>query len=110
MLAATKTNQSRNTSSTLQWVKNIDRKENCSFIKFDIENFYLLFQMIIFLLTCKLTRPYYFINKLLWIKKTGNENFDVSMGCFFGAEVCELVGSYILSKSAVIIKKEYIGR
>ena len=45
-----------------------------------------------------------------WIRKTGNGNFDVSMGCFIGAEVCELVGSYILSKLAVIIKRECIGR
>ena len=31
-----------------------------------------------------------------WVKKDGNEDFDVSLGCFDGVEVCELVGSYTL--------------
>ena len=26
------------------------------------------------------------------MKKTGTENFDFPMGCYDGAEVCELVG------------------
>ena len=26
-----------------------------------------------------------------WIKKEGNEDFDVHMSCFDGAEVCELI-------------------
>ena len=33
-----------------------------------------------------------------FIKREGNENFDVPMGCFDGPEVCELVGTYILSQ------------
>ena len=36
-----------------------------------------------------------FSEGILWVKKEGNENFDVPMGCFDDAEVCELVGSYI---------------
>ena len=28
------------------------------------------------------------------VKKTGNEEFDVPMGCFDGAGICELVGIY----------------
>lgn len=30
--------------------------------------------------------------------KEGNENFDVPKGCFDGAEVCELVSTYILNQ------------
>ena len=33
-----------------------------------------------------------------WYKKTANSHFDVTMGSFDGAETCELVGSYLLSK------------
>ena len=33
-----------------------------------------------------------FYDKQPWVKKTGTENFDVPMGCYDGAEVCELVG------------------
>ena len=29
-----------------------------------------------------------------WFKKFGNEDFNVSMGCFDEAEVCELVCSF----------------
>ena len=47
-----------------------------------------------------------FHERASWIKKTGNKNFDVSVGCFDRAEVCELVGSNILSKLKVMIKKE----
>lgn len=44
-----------------------------------------------------------------WVKKSGNEDFDVTMGCFNGAEVCELVGTYILSKIESIINKQDVG-
>ena len=36
-----------------------------------------------------------FKNKEVWIKK-GQEPFDVTMGSLDGAEVCDLVGLYIL--------------
>ena len=35
-----------------------------------------------------------------WKKKTPNDRFDVTMGSFDGAETCELVGCYILSRLA----------
>ena len=43
-----------------------------------------------------------------WIKKS-NENFDVTMGAYDGAEVAEFVGLYILSKLEKIIPQENIG-
>ena len=33
-----------------------------------------------------------------WVKKGDSPMFDVAMGCYDGAEVCELVGLYILHK------------
>ena len=39
-----------------------------------------------------------FNESIPWVQNEGNEDFDVSMGCFSGAEVCELVGSYILQQ------------
>ena len=32
-----------------------------------------------------------------WCKKDSSSNFDVTMGCFDGAETCELIESYLLS-------------
>ena len=42
-------------------------------------------------------------------QKLGNENFDVPMGCYDGAELCELVGSFILNKLTSIVNKSDIG-
>ena len=43
------------------------------------------------------------------LKKSGNEEFDVPMGCFDGAEVCELVGVYILHLLRTVMRKENVG-
>ena len=39
----------------------------------------------------------------MWIKKSGDSNFDITMGSFDGAELCELVALFIL----YTIAKEY---
>ena len=44
----------------------------------------------------------------LWMKKSGAE-FDVAMGSFDGAEVCELVGLYLLHHFAKIFGEEAVG-
>ena len=36
--------------------------------------------------------------EIFFVKKEGNKDFDVPMGCSDGAEVRELVGSYILKQ------------
>ena len=41
-----------------------------------------------------------------WVKKDDEDNFDVPMGCYDGAEVCELVGTYLLNQLKVVIAKE----
>ncbi len=43
-----------------------------------------------------------------WVKKNGNM-FDVTMGAYDGAEVCELVGLYLLSKIKGIIPHTQVG-
>ena len=40
------------------------------------------------------------------VKKDGEDDFDVPMGCYDGAEVWELVGTYLLNQLKVIIAKE----
>ena len=44
-----------------------------------------------------------------WIKKKGNPNFDVTMGSFDGAEICELVGLFILNKLSNLYGLETCG-
>ena len=46
------------------------------------------------------------------MKKDGNKDFDVPMGCFDGAEIYELAGSFILNHLGSVIDKndiDYIG-
>ena len=47
-----------------------------------------------------------FHEKEPWVKRSGKEDFDVPMGCFDGAEVCELVGSYLLNELKNITHSE----
>ena len=50
-----------------------------------------------------------FQNYRPWVKKDGNEDFDVPMGCYNGAEIFELVGSFILNQLGSVIDKNDIG-
>ena len=43
-----------------------------------------------------------------WVKKDGNEDFDVPMECYDGAEICELVGCFILNQLGSAIDKNDI--
>ena len=45
----------------------------------------------------------------IWQKKGNNSMFDVTMGSFDGAEICELVGLYLLNKLSFLVEKEHIG-
>ena len=48
----------------------------------------------------------------MWKKKDTDSSFDVTMGSFDGAELCELIGIYIqslLTDSIELITKENIG-
>ena len=44
-----------------------------------------------------------------WVKKSGNKDFDIPMGCFDDAEVSEIVETYILSKISNEINKRQVG-
>ena len=43
----------------------------------------------------KQARKTLFNEGIPWVKKEGNEDFDVTMGCFNEAKVCELARTYI---------------
>ena len=44
-----------------------------------------------------------------WLKQFGNEDFDVPMGCFDGAEDWELKGSLILTNLFDLLQRENVG-
>ena len=39
-----------------------------------------------------------FHDDISWVKPSGNEEFDVPMGSYDGAEDCELEGCFLLNK------------
>ena len=51
----------------------------------------------------------YFLIIGAWVKKTGNPLFDVTMGSFDGAELCELVGLYLLNKIKPLLGTGNVG-
>ena len=115
-------NQWKNTYEVLNWFKKLNNKPNSKFIKFDIVAFYpsisaeILENALSF--AASLTEITVNEKELIkhccktvlfhegepWSKKQTKNSFDVPMGSFHGAEVCELVGLYILDT----LKKEKV--
>ena len=109
----TNLNQWRNTSTVIDWFKSIELKESMRFIQFDIVDFYpsisekLLDNALNFAKsiveidqeTIKIIKhackSILFTNDKVWVKKS-SDLFDVTMGSFHGAELCELTGLFIL--------------
>ena len=104
--------QWKNTLSVLQWFKGIVNKQNFTFIQFDICEFYpsitenLLKKSIEWAKTFvpisddqkqiifHVRQNFLFDKDQPWMKK--DKNFDVPMGAYDSAEICELVGLYLL--------------
>ena len=102
-------NQWRNTDAVLKWFSNIIDKSNCSFIQFDIKEFYPSITETILHQTLKFAKQHtnidkndlciinhcckslLFSDKKTWKKKLTDSCFYVTMGSFDGAEICELV-------------------
>lgn len=108
-------NQWKNTDEVIEWFEAIPDKRKQKFIVFDIKDFYpsitkkllsdaIKFAKSITHLSTKDVRIINHARKSLcfsddsaWMKRNGNL-FDVTMGAFDGAEVCELVGTYLQHK------------
>ena len=117
-------NQWRNTKLVIEWFKAIKNKSKCSFIKFDIVDFYpsiseeflskaIAYAQSVTTTEEKVIRTIYHSRKFLlfdrdnvWVKND-NPEFDVTMGSYDGAELCELVGLYLLDLLAKEFDKKY---
>ena len=44
-----------------------------------------------------------------WVKKDTRVEFDVTMGSYDGAEVCKIVGLFMLDMLSKLFEKNYIG-
>ena len=123
----TKTNQWQSTSDAIKWFKNIEMKNECTFVIFDISEFYPSISKQLLLNSINFAKQYTTISdddiniimharKALlyndsqpWIKRHGDSDFDVTMGSHDGAELSELTGAYLLSQLHEVVPKEDIG-
>ena len=118
--------QWRNTPAVISWFKNFPNKERCKFLAFDIVDFYpsisekLLNDALAFarqfveitdeeiniINHCR--KSLLFNKDSAWTKSNGSL-FDVTMGSFDGAEVCEVVGLFILNLISRLVGNNNIG-
>ena len=107
--------QWKNSDSVIDWFTKLEDKQKLHFIQFDIVNFYgsitpeLVRNALVFAsefvdisndtksTMMQATNSFLCSDGDTWIKKEGN-TFDITMGGYHGAEVCDLCGLYILSK------------
>ena len=119
--------QWRDSSSVINWFNDIKEKNKCCFVQFDIADFYPSISKDLLQKAIRHAKKYVDLckkeidtimharNSLLfnkgeiWTKKDGDPKFDVTMGSYDGAEICELVGLYILHKLQTNFKKASIG-
>ena len=127
LISDTKVNQWKSSVSHIEWFDNILNKDQHRFVVFDIENFYPSISKDLFNETLNFSKTKLYIsnkemsiimqsrNTLLfnkrqpWVKKSGNEEFDVPLGCLDGAELCEIIGIYILTKLQSVLQKDNVG-
>ena len=127
IVSTTSVNQWKNTSDVAKWFKNIPEKRVSSFVNFDVANFHLSISMKLFKDLIKYAKnmteitdqdlevimqarkTLLFQNTEPRVKKSGTKDFDVPMGCYDGAEVCKLVGSYMLNQLKHDVNRESIG-
>ena len=106
-------NQWKNTEDVINWFNSINKKQLCKFVIFDSKDFYptikesLLKRSLDFadkhikvssedkVMIKHERKSLLFSQQQTWIKKE-SRLFDVTMGAYDGAKVCELVGIFIL--------------
>ena len=120
-------NQQKNTEVVIDWFDDDYKdKQHCKFVIFDIKDFYLSTKEPLLKQSLDFTKKYIkvtsedqaiiknarksllFNKQQIWIKKESGL-FNVQMGAYDGAEVCELVGIFILYQLSRIYNKINIG-
>ena len=112
--------QWKNSHSVIDWFSKLNNKQNLHFIQFDVVNMYgsitpaILYDALTFAAQfvdiseetkstiLQATNSFLCSDGKTWIKKQGG-TFDITMGGFHGAEICDLIGLFILSKLRDVI-------
>ena len=114
----------KNSSVVIKWFRNLENNSSSLVIIFDIEDFYSSILLSAFNRAIEfgkeisnslndensmimITREtLLFSDGEAWVKKNEEDAFDVPLGLYDGAEMCELVGTYLLNQLKVAIGKE----
>ena len=114
LFQATKINQWKNRVSAIKWFNSLKVKHLMKLVMCDIKDFYVSIMQDLLNKALNFASEYIYISKYninvinhgrksllfdgsnTWIKKQGGL-FDVLIGAYDGAEVCELVGTYMLN-------------
>ena len=126
--AKTKPNQWTNTTDVIDWFVKLPDKNTLTFLVFDIVDFYPSITQELLSTCLNWAKRYtkikdieydtiiharrtllYDNNNATWVKRETKQEFDVSMGAYDGAEICELVGLYALFKLKNKINASSIG-
>ena len=110
-------NQWKNSQTVIEWFQSINDKCNHTFVSFDIIEFYPSITEELLDHVIKWAKPItpisedyisiikharkslLFNGETYWVKRNGSTMFDVTMGSYDGAEICELVGLFVLNLS-----------
>ena len=121
-----KVNEWKNTSSVITWFRNIKDKHLYKFLIFDIKDFYPSIKESLFHEALQFAKMHVNItqrdievmfhsrkslsynNGIPWVKNEGT-GFDVTMRAYDGAEICELIGIFMLSLLGTKYDSENIG-
>ena len=113
----TKLTQWKNDLAVIDWFNSLEDKQSLRFIELDIVSFYPSISSELFNLALDWAASIEEIteedrelftytnmsilvhNGTTWVKK-GDTNFDITMGSYSGAECCDIVGLFLLSKLA----------
>ena len=108
------------------WIFYFETKERLSFTVSDIENFYPSISKNLFIKAIQLAKQMtevfdedinlimhakknlLFNEGIPWLEKERMEDFNVPIDCFDGAEVCELVGSFILQQLSQLFEDQLV--
>ncbi len=120
-------NQWKNSHSVIEWVRGIQDKPNHTFLSFDIVEFYPSITEELLNRVIEWAKPLttisddeiaiikhahkslLFSGNTPWIKRCNESMFDVTMGSYDGAEICELVVLFILDQLDEKLGKENVG-
>ena len=122
-----KANHWRNTTTVINWFKLLPKNDKSRFTKFYIVEFYQSISEELLNRSNSFARSITTISdsviniihpsrkSLLFertsacVKKGNNSLFDVTMGSYDGAEICEPVGLYLLNQLSTVIDKSSVG-